>query len=78
MLPALVAAGVLVMIGGIAAMIAVATLVVGGVVAFGITVLRAFGLGESKRRLTFEADKTIEGADKTIEGIVVNRSSSDG
>jgi hypothetical protein len=71
LLPALAVAGVVVVIGGIAAVIAVATLAVFGVVALSITVLRAFVFGGRKRRLAFEADKTIE-------GVVVTRSSSDG
>ena len=69
-LPALVAAGLLVLVGGIAAIVAVTTLAIAGVVAIGITVLRAFGLGGSRRRMAFHDDKTIE-------GIVLNRSSSD-
>jgi hypothetical protein len=68
-LPALAAAGVLVIVGGIAAMIAVATLAIVAVVAVGIKVLRAFGLGGPKRSLTFRADDTIE-------GVVVKRSSA--
>ena len=72
-LPALALVAGLVVIGGIAAMIAAATLVVVGVAAFGISVLRALGLGGRKRRATFEADS----ADRTIEGVVVARSSLD-
>lgn len=69
-LPALAAVGLLVMVGGIAAIVAVTTLAIAGVVAFGLTVLRAVGLGGTRRRLAFYDDKTLE-------GIVVNRSSSD-
>jgi hypothetical protein len=40
-----------------------------GVVACGIKLLRAFGIGATKRPLNFQTDNTIE-------GIVVNRSSA--
>jgi hypothetical protein len=69
LLPALAAAGVLVIIGGIAAMIAVTTLAIVAIVAVGIKVLRAFGLGGPRRSLALRADDTIE-------GVVVNRSSA--
>ena len=67
-LPAVAAAGVFVIVGGIAATIAVTALSVVAVVAVGTRVLRAFGVGAATRRLAFDADQTIE-------GVVVNRSS---
>jgi hypothetical protein len=76
-LPALIAAGVLVVIGGLAAMIAVAILAVVGVIAFGMTVLRALGLGGRRHRSAFRAGAGAD-ADKTIEGVVVTQSSPDG
>jgi hypothetical protein len=69
-LPALAGAGVLVIVGGIAATIAVTALAFGAVVAVGARVLHAFGLGGTRRPLAFQADNTIE-------GVVVNRSSAD-
>ena len=69
-LPALAAAGVLVIVGGIAAMIAVTALAVVGVVVLGVRLLHALGLGRTKRPVAFPADNTIE-------GIVVSRSPAD-
>ena len=66
-LPALAAAGVLAVVGGIA----VTTLAILGIVALGSKLLRAFGLVEAERRLGFQPDEPIE-------GIVVNRSSAGG
>ena len=68
-LPALAAAGVLVIVGGIAAVIAVTTLAVGAVVVVGIRLFQALGLGRTKRPLDFQADNTIE-------GVVVDRDSN--
>lgn len=62
-LPALAAAGALVIVGGIA----VTTLAIVGAVACGTRLLRAFGLAPAERRLAFQ-DR------ETIEGVVVNRS----
>lgn len=61
-LSALAAAGVLVIVGGIA----VTTLVIVAIIACGTRLLRAFGLVGAERRLRFQPD--------FIEGIVVNRS----
>jgi hypothetical protein len=69
-LPALAATGVLVVIGGIAAMTAVTTLAIVAVAAVGIRVLRAFALDRAKRPLASQVDNTIE-------AVVVNRSSAD-
>ena len=63
-LPALAAAGVLVIVGGIA----VTTLVIVAIIACGTGLLRAFGLVEAERRLGFQPD--------FIEGVVVNRSTA--
>ena len=68
-LPALAAAGVLVIVGGIAAIIAATTLAVVGSIVLGIRLLHALGLGGTTRPLTCQADNTIEGT-------VVNRSSA--
>src|SRR5687768_7098427 len=70
-LPALAVTGVLVIVGAIAAMIAVTTLAVVGSIVLGIRLLHALGLGGRKRPVAFPADNTIE-------GIVVNRSPADG
>jgi hypothetical protein len=70
LLPALAAAGVLVIVGGIAATIAVAALAVVTVAAVGIRVSRAFGLEGFRTR-------GVDG-NNTIEGVVVNRPSVDG
>jgi hypothetical protein len=69
-LPALAVTGVLVIVGAIAAMIAVTTLAVVGCIVLGIRLLHALGLGRTKRPVAFPADNTIE-------GIVVNRSPAD-
>jgi hypothetical protein len=68
-LPVLAAAGALVVLGGLAALIAVTALAVAGVVAFGIRLLRAVGL------LGVRSDRrpAVRGGD-IIEGVVVNRS----
>ena len=66
-LPALAAAGALVIVGGMAVTIAVATLAVVGVVACGARLLRTFRLAPSERRPACE-DRD------TIEGVVVNES----
>jgi hypothetical protein len=62
-LPALAAAGALVIVGGIA----VTILAIVGVVACGTKLLRVFGFVLSERRLPFHGDDTID-------GVVVNRS----
>ena len=69
-LPALAVAGVVVVLGGIAATIAVTALVVVGVTACGLSVLRAVGLGGRPRG-------PAVGPDEIIEGVVVSRSSVD-
>jgi hypothetical protein len=70
LLPALAATGVLVIVGAIAALIAVTTLAIVGSIVLGIRLLHALGLGLTKRPVGFPADNTIE-------GIVVNRSPAD-
>ena len=62
-LPALAAAGALVIVGGIA----VTILAIVGVVGFGTMLLRTFGLVRTERALASEGDDVIE-------GVVVNRS----
>ena|SRR5688500_14310151 len=69
LLPALGAAGVLVIVGGIAATIAVVTVAIVGGLAGSATLLRAFGIGTTKRSFIFPAVDTVE-------GVVVNRSSA--
>lgn len=64
-LPALAAAGALVIVCGIA----VTTLAIVGVVACGIRLLRAVGLVPAERQLPFQGHDTIE-------GVVVNRSAA--
>ena len=64
-LPALAAAGALVIVGGIA----VTILAIVGVVACGAKLLRAFGLLLPEQRLPFQRVDTVE-------GIVVTRSSA--
>ena len=66
-LPALAAAGALIIVGGIA----VTILAIVGVVACSARALRAFGIVVAEPRLPFEAGDTIE-------GVVVHRSSSAG
>jgi hypothetical protein len=66
-LPALAAAGALVIVGGIAVTIAVTTLAIVGVVAGSVRLLRTLGLAPAERRLAFQDHETIE-------GVVVNRS----
>jgi hypothetical protein len=67
-LPTVVTAGILVIVAGIAAAIAVIGVAVLGVVAVGARTLQAFGLGGSRRR------RAVDG-EHTIEGVVVTRSS---
>jgi hypothetical protein len=64
-LPALAAAGAIVIVGGIA----VTILAIVGVVGFGTRLLRTFGLVGTERALASQGDDVIE-------GVVVNRSST--
>jgi hypothetical protein len=63
-LPAVAAAGAIVVVGGIA----VTILAIVGVVGFGTRLLRTFGLVGTERALASQGDDVIE-------GVVVNRSS---
>lgn len=63
LLPALAAAGAIVIVGGIAATI----LAIVGILGCGAWLLRAIGLGATERGLATQSDDIIE-------GIVVNRS----
>jgi len=70
-LPAVAAAAVLLIVGGIAAVSAAITLAIVGVVAVGIRLFHALVRGGTERPLAFNGDNTIE-------GFVVNRSVADG
>lgn len=68
-LPALAAAGSLIIVGSIVVTMAVTTLAIAGVVACGTRLLRALGLVGAEPPLAFQGDDAIE-------GVVVNRSSA--
>jgi hypothetical protein len=69
-LPALAAAGALVIVGGIA----VTTLAIVGVVAFGTRLLRASGLLGAERPRAFQPDDTIEGTVVNRQDALIKRS----